>query len=82
MEDELLAELSRMAVTRLLTKLKENGELGDFVRFAKERAKENGMDSDDFMNFLDDIGKLAEEDETEEEDDVTVYCIKVGVKKL
>ena len=79
MENELLEELSRMAVARLLTKLKEDGELKDFIKFVRERAKEDGMDSDDFMAFLDDIEKVADEDE---EDDVTVYCIKVGVKKL
>ena len=60
-EDELLNELSRIAVARLLTKLKEDGELENFVEFAKEKAKEDGMDSDDFMGFLDGLGEIAKE---------------------
>lgn len=60
-EDELLNELSRIAVARLLTKLKEDGELENFVEFAKEKAKEDNMDSDDFMSFLDGLGEIAKE---------------------
>ena len=62
-EDELLNELSRIAVARLLTKLKEDGELENFVEFAKEKAKEDGMDSDDFMGFLDGLGEIAKDDD-------------------
>ena len=80
-EDELLNELSRMAVTRLLTKLKEDGELGDFIRFAKERAKEDGMDSDGFMAFLDGLEEFADEEE-ETDDDSVCYCISIKVEKL
>ena len=61
MEDELVYELSKIAVTRLLTKLKDDGELEDFVEFAKEKAKEDGMDSDDFIAFLDGLGEIATE---------------------
>lgn len=80
-EDELLNELSRMAVTRLLTKLKEDGELGDFIRFVKERAKEDGMDSDGFMAFLDELEEFADEEE-ETDDDSVCYCISIKVEKL
>ena len=80
-EDELLNELSRMAVTRLLTKLKEDGELGDFIRFAKERAKRDGMDSDGFMAFLDELEEFADEEE-ETDDDSVCYCISIKVEKL
>ena len=63
MEDELVYELSKVAVTRLLTKLKDDGELEDFVEFAKEKAKEDGMDSDDFIAFLDGLGEIAKDDD-------------------
>ena len=62
-EEDLLLELSRMAVTSVLTTLKENGELGDFIQFAKEQAKKDGMDSDEFISFLDKIGEMAEDEE-------------------
>ena len=62
-ENELLNELSRIAVVRLLTKLKDDGELENFVEFAKEKAKEDNMDSDDFMSFLDGLGEIAKDDD-------------------
>lgn len=77
---EMMEEVSRIMVASLLTQLKENGELKDFIEFARYKAKEDGMDTDGFMAFLDELQEVA--DKEEDEEDVTTYCIKVEVKKL
>ena len=79
MEEELLNELSKIAVASLLTKLRDDGELGNFIEFAKVKTKEDGMDDEDFIGFLDGLQQFVDDDE---ESDVTVYNIKVEVKKV
>lgn len=69
-EDDLMLELKTMFIGGVLTKLKEDGKLHDFIEFAREQARKDGMDSDSFMCFLDELDEIAEEEE-EDDDAVT-----------
>ena len=68
-----MIELKTMFIARALELLKENGEINDFVEFAKEQAKKDGMDRDEFMNFLD---SLKAEDEEESDFNWIKLCKK------
>lgn len=62
-EEDLLNELKASFLARELTLIKESGELGDFIEFAKEQAKKDGMDTKGLMDFLDNLTELTEDEE-------------------
>jgi len=64
MEEKAMVELKTMFIARALELIKENGEINDFVEFAKEQAIKDGMDRDEFMDFLDSL-KVEDEEESD-----------------
>lgn len=64
-EVNLMAELRNSIIASIIRRLVEDGKLADFLEFAREQAKKDGMDTEDLMGFFDDLEK---EFCTEEED--------------
>lgn len=53
--EELIKTFQNNLISTMIENLIENGKLDDFLKFAREKAKEDDMDSDELMKFFDDL---------------------------
>lgn len=58
--------LKAMFISAVLTKIHEEGEMKNFVEFAKKQAKEDGEDTEELMEFFDFLEELENEDTDED----------------
>lgn len=55
--EELVKELQNNMISSMINNLIEEDKLEDFLSFARERAKEDNMDSEELMHFFDELEK-------------------------
>jgi len=79
-EDALMKELKSSFIARELTFLKEQGMLKDFIEYAREQAKKDGMDTDGLMTFLDEMEKLA--DDEDDDDGINWFKFQVAIAEV
>ena len=53
--EELIRAFQNNFISTIIANLIEDGKLDDFLKFAKEKAKEDNMDSDELMKFFDEL---------------------------
>lgn len=56
-EDNLLNEIRTSVLASLIKSIIDKGELADFLEFAREQARRDGMDSSGLMSFFDGLEK-------------------------
>lgn len=52
---ESIVEMQKALISAIITDLIEKDELDGFIHFARKKAKEDGMDDDDLMEFFDNL---------------------------
>ena len=60
-EEELLDELKTIFIATALTSIKEKGDMKDFIDYGRKKAKEDGMNSDELMEFFDFLENLEDD---------------------
>lgn len=55
MDEELLKRIHQSILSSYIKKMIETGNLKDFISFARQQAKRDGMDTEELMTFLDDL---------------------------
>ena len=53
--DEIMKDLSNILISNIISNLVKEDKLDDFVGFAREKAKEDGMDTEELMSFFDEL---------------------------
>ena len=66
MEDDCIQELKTIFLASALTNIHESGKMDDFVEFARKKAKEDGMETEELTEFLDFLEELEMEDSEED----------------
>lgn len=54
-DESIMRALSETVIASILKKLIAEGKLQDFIDFAREQAKKDGMDTENLMNFFDEL---------------------------
>ena len=49
--------LGKLFVANVIQKLIDTGNIGDFIEYGREKAKEDGMDTENLMAFFDELEK-------------------------
>ena len=53
--DEFMKDLSNIFISNIIGNLIKEDKLDDFIGFAREKAKEDGMDTEELMGFFDEL---------------------------
>lgn len=53
--EEIMREIQSMFISSMISRLIEEDKLDGFIEFARERAKQDNMDSEELMDFFDDL---------------------------
>ena len=53
--DEFVKDLSDILISNIIGNLVKEDKLDDFIGFAREKAKEDGMDTEELMSFFDEL---------------------------
>ena len=53
--EKCLKEVSNILIANLIGNLVKEDKLDDFIGFAREKAKEDGMDTEELMSFFDEL---------------------------
>lgn len=53
--EEIIKEVQNHLISTIIKNLVEEGKLDDFLEFAREKAKEDGMDTEELMKFFDEL---------------------------
>lgn len=53
--DEFMKDLSDILISNIIGNLVKEDKLDDFIGFAREKAKEDGMDTEELMSFFDEL---------------------------
>ena len=53
--DEIMKDLSNILISNIISNLVKEDKLDDFIGFAREKAKEDGMDTEELMGFFDEL---------------------------
>ena len=53
--DEIMKELSNILISNIISNLVKEDKLDDFIGFAREKAKEDGMDTEELLKFFDEL---------------------------
>lgn len=64
--EDLEKFIKAMFISSVLAKIHEEGEMKNFVEFAKKQAKEDGEDTEELMEFFDFLEELETEDTGED----------------
>lgn len=54
---EILLKLQNQLISSMIEDLAKKGEIEDFIKFGREKAKEDGMDTENLMAFFDELEK-------------------------
>ena len=65
--DECIQELKTIFLASALSNIHESGKMDDFVEFARKKAKEDGMETEELTEFLDFLENLEIEEDSEED---------------
>ena len=52
-----MKDLSNILISNIISNLVKEDKLDDFIGFAREKAKEDGMDTEELMGFFDELEK-------------------------
>ena len=53
--EEIMKDLSDILISNIIGNLVKEDKLDDFIGFAREKAKEDGMDTEELMSFFDEL---------------------------
>jgi len=53
--EEMMKDLSNILISNIISNLVKEDKLDDFIGFAREKAKEDGMDTEELMSFFDEL---------------------------
>ena len=53
--EEIMKDLSDILISNIIGNLVKEDKLDDFIGFAREKAKEEGMDTEELMGFFDEL---------------------------
>ena len=53
----MMKDLSNILISNIISNLVKEDKLDDFIGFAREKAKEDGMDTEELMGFFDELEK-------------------------
>lgn len=53
--EDVIRTLQEHLISSIIQNLVENGNLDDFLKFGREKAKEDGMDTEELMSFFDEL---------------------------
>jgi len=53
--EEMMKDLSNILISNIIGNLVKEDKLDDFIGFAREKAKEEGMDTEELMSFFDEL---------------------------
>lgn len=53
--EEMMKDLSNILISNIIGNLVKEDKLDDFIGFAREKAKEDGMDTEELMSFFDEL---------------------------
>ena len=51
----MMKDLSNILISNIISNLVKEDKLDDFIGFAREKAKEDGMDTEELMSFFDEL---------------------------
>lgn len=53
--NEMLMKLQNQLITSMIEDLAKKGEIEDFIKFGREEAKKDGMDTEELLKFFDEL---------------------------
>ena len=55
-----MKDLSNILISNIISNLVKEDKLDDFIGFAREKAKEDGMDTEELMGFFDELERFCD----------------------